>query len=73
MWNDWQRLNWTVRKDEIAGPDTMWAYPWNYFGDIPYQNITLNTTLSYGPLSPTINIGQVMDISRVDLGADEYA
>ncbi|PVH73894.1 Di-copper centre-containing protein [Cadophora sp. DSE1049] len=73
MWNQWQRLNWSVRKAEIAGPDTMWAYPWNYFGDIPYKNITINTPLSFGPLGSTVNISQVMDISCAPLGPYRYA
>ncbi|KAG4438583.1 hypothetical protein IFR05_005958 [Cadophora sp. M221] len=73
MWNQWQRLNWSVRKSDIAGPDTMWAYPYNYFGNIPYTNITLQTPLAFGPLGSAVNISQVMDISCAPLGAYTYA
>ncbi len=51
----------------------MWAYPYNYFGDIPYTNITLNFSLSYGPFGSAVNISQVMDITRMPLGAYTYA
>ncbi|OWP03182.1 hypothetical protein B2J93_7208 [Marssonina coronariae] len=68
LWNKWQRLNWTVRKDEITGPDVEWAYPWNYFGDIPYNNITLDTPLEFGPFAQNITVRTVMDISSYSLG-----
>lgn len=45
----------------------MWAYPYNYFGDIPYANVTLDFVLAYGvegaSLGANVTIGQVMDIS----------
>jgi tyrosinase len=52
---------WSTRKTDIGGPDTMWAYPYNWFGDVPYKNITLDFQLAYGQLGATVNISQVMD------------
>ncbi|RDW63562.1 hypothetical protein BP6252_11107 [Coleophoma cylindrospora] len=72
VWNQWQRLNWTVRKAEITGPDTMWAYPYNYFGDVPYKNITLAFELAYGQLGETVNISQVMDTTNMPCDVNSY-
>ena len=41
----------------------MWAYPYNYWGDIPYNNITLDFKLSYPGLAPNVTIRDVMDIT----------
>jgi len=51
----------------------MWAYPWNYFGDVPYKNVTLASPLAFGPLGSTVKISQVMDISCAPLGPYTYA
>jgi tyrosinase len=40
----------------------MWAYPYNFFGDIPYKNITLDYPLVFGGLGITLNVSEVMDI-----------
>ena len=44
----------------------MWAYPFNFFGDVPYTNITLNTWLDFWELLPSgeryVKIADVMDI-----------
>ncbi|OIW34170.1 Di-copper centre-containing protein [Coniochaeta ligniaria NRRL 30616] len=61
VWDTWQRKKWPARKTDIGGPDTMWAYPYNYFGDIPYSNVTLQTPLNYGLIASTIKINDVMD------------
>ncbi|PBP21906.1 hypothetical protein BUE80_DR007322 [Diplocarpon rosae] len=68
LWNEWQRRNWTIRKDEITGPDVMFGYPWNYFGDPAYTNVTLNTTMDFGPFGREITIASLMDISGGLLG-----
>ncbi|KAI3554656.1 hypothetical protein CABS02_05137 [Colletotrichum abscissum] len=55
IWNDWQRRDWPARKTAIGGPDTMFAYPFNFFGDVPYENNTLQYLLKYpnfGQVSP---------------------
>ncbi|KAB5518049.1 hypothetical protein GE09DRAFT_978746, partial [Coniochaeta sp. 2T2.1] len=67
VWDTWQRKKWPARKTDIGGPDTMWAYPYNYFGDIPYKNVTLNTPLNYPLMGGTIKIDDVMDIRGGDL------
>ncbi|KAK0610707.1 hypothetical protein B0T17DRAFT_621167 [Bombardia bombarda] len=59
----WQRKDWAVRKTDMGGPDTMWAYPYNYFGDIPYRNITLEDDLVYPLMANNIKIKETMDIS----------
>lgn len=53
--------DWPARNFSIGGPDTEWAYPYNYFGDIAYQNITLQTSLHFGKLADSITVGDVMD------------
>lgn len=60
-WDKWQRAKWSTRKMEIAGPDTNFAYPFNFFGDIPYKNITLDYSLSYPNFGSNITIRDVMD------------
>ncbi|KAH8657993.1 hypothetical protein BX600DRAFT_468500 [Xylariales sp. PMI_506] len=61
MWNEWQRQNWTFRSVDIGGPDTQWAYPYNYFGDIPYQNVTLDFVMHFGEIDGDREIREVMD------------
>ncbi|KAI8228761.1 N-acetyl-6-hydroxytryptophan oxidase ivoB [Colletotrichum sp. SAR 10_86] len=45
--NEWQRIDWPARKMDIGGPDIIWAYPFNFFGDVAYENITLQYPLSF--------------------------
>ena len=61
LWDKWQHNNWDVRKAEISGPDTMYAYPFNYFANLPYQNITLESELQYPLMAEGIKIADVMD------------
>jgi tyrosinase len=65
--------DWAKRSLEVGGPDTMWAYPYNYFGDVPYSNITLAFKLVYGELGDTVTIGQVMDTTGGTLSSYVYA
>jgi tyrosinase len=39
----------------------MYAYPYNYNGDIPYKNITLETLVAFPAVADTIPISEVMD------------
>jgi tyrosinase len=55
-------VDWADRKSDVGGPDTMWAYPFNFFGDVPYTNITLGFQLNYPGMAPSLNISAVMDI-----------
>jgi tyrosinase len=66
LWDTWQRKNFAVRKSDMGGPDTMWAYPFNFMGDKPYTNITLDTTISYGVWG-TYKIRDVMDTASKKL------
>lgn len=57
----WDVADWPARNFSIGGPDTQWAYPFNFFGDVPYQNITVETPLHYGALADSITVADVMD------------
>ncbi|KAF8861250.1 Di-copper centre-containing protein, partial [Acephala macrosclerotiorum] len=67
LWNNWQRECWNERKTEIMGPDTMFAYPFNFFGDIPYTNITLDYELEYEHFGSNVRIGDIMDVEASNL------
>lgn len=59
---------WPARKTDIGGPDTMWAYPFNWTaGDIPYKNITLDYPLDFGQLGGVVKVRDVMDITSSGL------
>lgn len=55
--------DWNTRKSDIGGPDTQWAYPFNFFGDIPYRNVTLDFVMNFGEFGNT-KIGDDMDIQQ---------
>jgi tyrosinase len=58
----WKRLF------DITGPDTQFAFPYNFFGDKTYKNVTLDFPMFFGNLvagSPTVPIRNVMDISKM--------
>ncbi|KAI1840816.1 hypothetical protein JX266_012964 [Neoarthrinium moseri] len=61
LWYTWQKLDWPARRSDIGGPDTQFAYPFAFFGDIPYSNVTLDYTMDFGPLRKNIKIREVMD------------
>jgi tyrosinase len=67
LWNQWQRESWHVRKSEIMGPDTIFAYPFDFFGPIPYTNITLDYELEYEHFGSNVKIRDVMDIEGHNL------
>ncbi|ETS81057.1 hypothetical protein PFICI_06059 [Pestalotiopsis fici W106-1] len=61
IWYTWQKLDWQKRKSEIAGPDTQFAYPFNFFGDIEYNNVTLDYEMDFSPLGPNRKVSEAMD------------
>ncbi|KAK8088261.1 N-acetyl-6-hydroxytryptophan oxidase ivoB [Apiospora hydei] len=74
LWNEWQRkvatsanacrrkLDWDARKADIGGPDTQFAYPYNYFGASPaYKNVTLEFEMNLGQIGGMKKISQAMD------------
>ncbi|CAM1501037.1 Fc.00g101990.m01.CDS01 [Cosmosporella sp. VM-42] len=70
LWNKWQHLDWPARRSDIGGPDTQFAYPYNFFGDKPYQNITLEYQMDFQKLIPGkqyIKVRDVMDIQGGEL------
>lgn len=67
LWDQWQRVDFEVRRADMGGPDTMFAYPWDFFGEVPYENITLETELEYKGLMENVKISEVMDIHSANL------
>lgn len=66
LWWKWESANPSKRKTDISGPDTQFAYPFDFFGEIPYKNITLNYNMFFGNLTSGatwVPIKNVMDIS----------
>ncbi|KAH6653182.1 hypothetical protein BKA67DRAFT_647138 [Truncatella angustata] len=63
LWNQWQRADWQARSIDIAGPDTMFAYPFDFMGAVAYTNITLDTVLEFNGLTDDVAISTVMDIN----------
>ena len=64
LWDEWQRVDFEVRGNEVGGPDTMFAYPWNFFEDVPYENVTLDTKLEFRGLlgeNRPVRIREAMD------------
>ncbi|RKK25299.1 hypothetical protein BFJ66_g9427 [Fusarium oxysporum f. sp. cepae] len=64
LWDKWQRLDWPARKSDISGPDTQYAYPYNFFGDKEYKNITLAYVMDFGNLLPGrryVTVEEAMD------------
>ncbi|KAH7254325.1 uncharacterized protein BKA55DRAFT_593890 [Fusarium redolens] len=64
LWDKWQRLDWPARKSDISGPDTQYAYPYDFFGDKEYKNITLAYVMDFGNLLPGrryVTVEEAMD------------
>ncbi|KAG9497468.1 hypothetical protein J7337_010329 [Fusarium musae] len=71
LWDKWQRLDWPARKSDISGPDTQYAYPYDFFGDKKYKNITLAYVMDFGNLLPDrryITVEEAMDTQGERLG-----
>ncbi|KAJ0272340.1 hypothetical protein CBS470a_012745 [Colletotrichum nupharicola] len=47
---------------DIGGPDIIWAYPFNFFGDVAYENITLQYPMSFPNFSGDMTVAEMMDI-----------
>lgn len=73
LWDQWQRKDFTKRVKDMTGPDTMWAYPFDFFGPVPYNNITLETQLDFKALLGSsaadryVKIKDVMDSQGANL------
>jgi len=55
-------MNLEKRLKDIAGPDTQFAYPFDFHGPLPYKNVTLDFKLEMQGLVEDVTIGDVMDI-----------
>ncbi|KAF8246821.1 Di-copper centre-containing protein [Wilcoxina mikolae CBS 423.85] len=62
LWWLWQKQNLKKRLRDIAGPDTQFAYPFDFKGPKPYKNITLEYPLKMGGLVEDVQISDVMDV-----------
>jgi tyrosinase len=47
-------------RNDFFGPDNEWAYPFNFFRDIPYSNITSDWDLVYSGLSAGNKVRDLM-------------
>lgn len=58
------KADFATRVKDISGPDTQFAYPFNFYGDVAYQNITLDYQMHVGHASNSswVRVGDVMDI-----------
>ncbi|CAI4211702.1 unnamed protein product [Parascedosporium putredinis] len=65
LWDQWQRKKFAQRVQDMTGPDTMWAYPFNFFGDVPYTNITLETLLDFKGLLGSSSADRYVKIKDV--------
>uniref|UniRef100_A0A8H7NIK8 Tyrosinase copper-binding domain-containing protein n=1 Tax=Bionectria ochroleuca TaxID=29856 RepID=A0A8H7NIK8_BIOOC len=64
IWDKWQRKAWSCRKKDIGGPDTGFAYPYNFFAPTPLQERYLpiqDGVLWLGPWGKLCQIQEVMD------------
>ncbi|KAH7142057.1 hypothetical protein EDB81DRAFT_843507 [Dactylonectria macrodidyma] len=64
LWDTWQHMDWPARRSDIGGPDTQYAYPFNFFGDRDYQNITLDYVMDFSSLilgRQYVTVKEVMD------------
>jgi tyrosinase len=50
-----------ANRNSFSGPDKEWAYPFNFFGDIPYTNITTEFGLVYSQLAKSNKIKDLMN------------
>ncbi|KAF2815951.1 Di-copper centre-containing protein, partial [Mytilinidion resinicola] len=67
LWVKWEAAI-PYRLYDISGPDTQFAYPFNFFGDVAYKNVTLDFPMFFGKLGPEkpfVPIRNVMDISAM--------
>ncbi|KAK0658285.1 Tyrosinase-like protein orsC [Lasiodiplodia hormozganensis] len=64
IWWTWEKRDFATRVKDISGPDTQFAYPFNFYGDVSYQNITLDYQMHVGHASNSswVRVGDVMDI-----------
>ncbi|OJD30821.1 tyrosinase central domain protein [Diplodia corticola] len=64
VWATWESQDIKRRVKDISGPDTQFAYPFDFYGDVAYQNITLDYQMHFGALtnSSWVRVGDVMDV-----------
>ncbi|KAH7055899.1 hypothetical protein B0J12DRAFT_656094 [Macrophomina phaseolina] len=64
IWWTWESKDLETRIKDISGPDTQFAYPFDFYGETAYQNITLDYQMHVGSLSNSswVRVRDVMDI-----------
>ncbi|KAH7018046.1 uncharacterized protein B0I36DRAFT_435445 [Microdochium trichocladiopsis] len=60
IWEQWQASA-PGRRTDFFGPDKEWAYPFNFFGDIPYSNITADFDVGFGGLSGSKKVRDLLN------------
>lgn len=61
LWDKWQREKWEARKGEIAGPDTQFAGPWEFYGEKEAGEVSVESELDFGGLFEGVKVGDVLD------------
>lgn len=68
LWNKWQHKDWPARMKDISGPDTQFACPFDFFGDVAYKNITLDYVMNFDNLVPNRQYFAVKDVMDIQGG-----
>lgn len=48
------------RRTDFSGPDKEWAFPFAFFGEIPYTNITADFEVGFGHLSGPVKVRDLL-------------
>jgi hypothetical protein len=59
---EWQKKNLLFRLFDIDGPVKMFGAPFDFFGPVETENVTLASVLEMKGLAEDVRIGQVMNI-----------
>lgn len=68
LWDQWQRQDWPTRRSDISGPENQLAHPFNFFGDLPCKNITLEYEMDLLNLMPDQRYIKIRDIMDTKCG-----
>ncbi|KAK7429634.1 hypothetical protein QQZ08_003829 [Neonectria magnoliae] len=73
LWTKWQYQDWPARRRDIGGPDTQFAYPFAFFGDVDYKNVTLDYVMNFDKLIPGRQHFKIRDVMDIEGGALCYS
>lgn len=63
IWEQWQAKS-PANRNDFFGPDKEWAYPFNFFGDIPYTNVTAEFQVGIGGLGAPLKVRDLLSPTR---------